>query len=197
MADLRGRPIFSSQVFISYAANDRNAADMIASALEAKNIRFWIAPRDIRPGDEWPDKIPDAVEKSSLVVLVFSANANKSKWVMREINHALDENKTIIPFRIENVSPQGTLKLLKSNIQWLDASKPPLEGHIKKLAAIVQQHLGITPSPPHPHPQPQDFPPNPFSEIRAIQDPARFNWPGSRNAPSKNNAPGGGSGFAG
>ncbi len=140
------------QVFISYASDkndsneskDRQAADMICSGLEAEGIRCWIAPCNIRPGDDWLDAIIDAIEKSKVVVLVFSANANNSKWVKDEIKLAMDEEIKIITFRIENVSPIGTLKVLKS-LHWVDAYTPPLENHLDKLIEAVCSHLGIKP----------------------------------------------------
>jgi formylglycine-generating enzyme required for sulfatase activity len=140
-------------VFISYASDkgdsigskDRDAADRVYDALEAKGIRCWAAHRDILPGDDWLDSIIAAVEKSQVLVLVFSANANNSKWVKDEITMALDEDIKIIPFRIDDVSPRGGLKILKYRCQWLDAFTSPIEVHIGKLVNVVCRHLGKEP----------------------------------------------------
>jgi hypothetical protein len=160
------------QVFISYSKEDRDTADRIAFVLLTRNIGCWIDHRDIKPGDIWPSHIPEAIEKSQVVVLIFSAAANRSKWVEREINHAFTEHKTIIPFRIGNVTPQGTFKLLKSNAQWQEASNPPRPVDIEALAKVVKEHLdklkpmlvaptvaGLT---------------NPFVDLKVVQDPERF-----------------------
>lgn len=173
----KGEKPMMHQVFISYA-NDKDSrnnrdfqvAETICNALEAKNIRCWMAPRRISPGADWINKLYDALEKSKLVVLVFSSNTNKSPWVMREINYALDMNITIIPFIIENVSPRGTFRALKSNFQYLEAYTPPLQEHIDKLLKAVQEHLADTTPPP----QPQKLLANPFIDTIAIHDPARF-----------------------
>jgi hypothetical protein len=73
------------QVFISYASDkikstisDRQVADQICTALESQGIGCWIAPRDILPGDDWMDAIIDAVDHTKIIVLVFSANTEKS-----------------------------------------------------------------------------------------------------------------------
>jgi formylglycine-generating enzyme required for sulfatase activity len=141
------------QVFISYASDnihsttsDRQVADQICSALESQGIRCWIAHRDILPGDDWMDDIIDAVDQAKIVVLVFSANTEKSQWVKDEIKLALEEKRTIIPFRIQDVSPQRALKLLKVRCQWMDAFTPPLENHIDNLVKIVSRHLGLEPA---------------------------------------------------
>jgi hypothetical protein len=128
----------SRDVFISYASDkgdphasrDRQAADRIYETLKTQGIRCWAAHRDILPGDDWLDSIIAAFEKSKVLVLAFSANANDSKWVKDEVTMALDENIKIIHFRIEDVSPRGGLKILKYRCQWLDAFTYPLEKHI-------------------------------------------------------------------
>jgi hypothetical protein len=120
-------------VFISYASDkgdttgskDRRAADNVYNALETRGIRCWAAHRDILPGDDWLDSIIAAIEKSKVLVLVFSASANDSQWVKDEITMALDEKIKIIPFRIDDVSPRGGLKILKYRCQWLDAFTSP------------------------------------------------------------------------
>jgi formylglycine-generating enzyme required for sulfatase activity len=143
------------QVFISYASDnissttsDRQVADRICIALESQGIRCWIAPRDILPGNDWMDAIIDAVDHTKIIVLVFSANTEKSQWVKDEIKLALEEKRTIIPFRIQDVSPQRALKLLKVRCQWMDAFTPPLEKHIESLVNIVSRHLGLEPTIP-------------------------------------------------
>jgi formylglycine-generating enzyme required for sulfatase activity len=143
------------QVFISYASedinsttSDRQVADQICFALESQGIGCWIAPRDILPGDEWMEAIIDAVDQTKIIVLVFSANTEKSQWVKDEIKLALEEKRTIIPFRIQEVYPQRALRLLKVRCQWMDAFTPPLEKHIENLVKIVSRHLGKTPAMP-------------------------------------------------
>jgi hypothetical protein len=138
------------QVFISYAsdnknsaASDRQVADQICSVLESQNIRCWIAHRDILPGDEWLNAIIEAAEKSKIIILVFSANTEQSQWVKDEITLALNRKIKIIPFRIENVSPQQSLRILDVRCQWMDAYPPPLEKHIESLVKIVSRHLGL------------------------------------------------------
>ena len=138
------------KVFISYfrgkddatlSESDGHTANMICSALESKNIPCWIAPRDIDPGKNWVDAMIDAVIESRLMVLVFSSNSEQSPWVKIEATYAMDENKKIIPFRIENVSPKKTLRALKVYCQWMDAYTQPLERHIDRLVKEVSGYL--------------------------------------------------------
>jgi formylglycine-generating enzyme required for sulfatase activity len=136
------------QVFISYAnekgdktGSDRQIANTICSALESENIRCWIDHRDIMPGENWLNAMLNAVELSKVMVLVLSANANRSKWVEDEITYALHENIRIIPFRVENVTPQGTLRVLKVHTQWIDAQQPPKKEDLNRLVRAVRTYL--------------------------------------------------------
>jgi hypothetical protein len=43
------------------------------------------------------------------MVLIFSSRTNKSKQVHREVQRAFDQEKPVVPFRIENIVPEKTL----------------------------------------------------------------------------------------
>lgn len=143
------------QVFISHCTNktrdrtgekkknpvDSKVAKQICSFLEEGDISCWLADRDLKPGEEWLETILRAINQASIVILVFSMQSNSSKWVKDEISIALKENKTIIPIRIDDSNPEGSLNYLESKFQWLDASQPPLELHLKQLVSSVRNIL--------------------------------------------------------
>ncbi|HEY3272713.1 MAG TPA: TIR domain-containing protein, partial [Methanocella sp.] len=79
----------SNDVFISYSGEDRKVADLICANLESKKIKCWMAPRDVPAGDNYQAAIIDAIDASSMMVLVFSANSNNSPHVIREITRAV------------------------------------------------------------------------------------------------------------
>lgn len=62
----------SHDVFISHSSKDKAVANAICAALEAAGIKCWIAPRDIRSGEEWPEAIVNAIKKSRFMILIFS-----------------------------------------------------------------------------------------------------------------------------
>jgi hypothetical protein len=132
----------SHDIFISYSSKDKIVADAVVAALEKKDIRCWYAPRDIRPGAEWGDAITHAINDSALMLLVFSKNSNRSKRVLDEIYYAILKEKTILPFRIENLDPRGAMLLHLSSRHWLDAYDPSWEAHINKLVNTAAKTLG-------------------------------------------------------
>ena len=126
-------------VFICYSAKDKPVADAACAALEASRIPCWIAPRDVLGGAEWGAEIVDAITACRVVVLIFSGNADSSAPVRREVELALNANKIIVPFRIENVLPSGALKYALLNRHWLDALTPRLEESLVQLAETVRR----------------------------------------------------------
>jgi hypothetical protein len=124
-------------VFISYPHQEKPTADAACAKLEAEGIRCWIASRDIAPSATWAAAIVDAIDQCRVMVLIFSAHANRSAQVEREVRQALDGGKPVLPFRIEDVSPEKGLRYYLGSVHWLDALTPPLEQHLKKLVASV------------------------------------------------------------
>ena len=133
-------------VFISYAGEDKTVADAVCAKLEERRIRCWIAPRDILPGMNTAEATVDAVDESSAMVVVFSARANESPRVMREVQRAVHDGIPIIPLRIQQVEPARAMEYFLGSQHWLDALTPPLESHMNKLADIVGLLLGQKPS---------------------------------------------------
>jgi hypothetical protein len=121
-------------VFISHASVDKVAADAVCAALEAKGIRCWIAPRDIKPSQSWAVAIVEAIREARVFLLVFSRNSNESEQVQREVERAANSRKQLLTLRIEDVSPAAALEYYLNTPHWLDAITPPFEAHLDKLA---------------------------------------------------------------
>ena len=138
----------SHDVFISYSSLDKAAADATCAALEGSGIRCWIAPRDIIPGKEWGDAIIEAIHSARVLVLIFSANANTSHQIRREVERAVHKGIPIIPLRIEDIAPTHSLEYFIGTVHWLDALTPPFEGHLRRLSDSVRALLQIDPDRP-------------------------------------------------
>jgi hypothetical protein len=125
-------------VFISHSAKDKVTADAVCAMLESEGVRCWIAPRDVLPSMEWGEAIIDAIEECQMMVLVFTANANASPQIRREVERAVNRGVAILPVRIEDVLPGKGLEYFIGNVHWLDAISPPLEAHLKSLAGTIK-----------------------------------------------------------
>lgn len=132
-------------VFISYASDDKPIADGVCAALESRNIRCWVAPRDVLPGQDYAAALVGAIHDASLMVLVFSASSNDSPHVTREVERAASRGIPIVPFRIEDVPPSTSMEYYISATHWLDAVTPPMQKHLQLLADTVERLLtGLT-----------------------------------------------------
>jgi hypothetical protein len=131
-------PAVSHDVFISYSNHDKPIADGICANLEAAGLRCWIAPRDIGPGEDWPTAIAGGISLARVMVLVFSNNANLSDEVSRELYLAANNKLAIIPFVIENVTPEAGKAYYMGRTHWMDAMNPPTQEQIGKLAKRVR-----------------------------------------------------------
>jgi len=140
-------------VFISYSHVDKATADATCATLERNGIRCWIAPRDILPGDEYGAAIVRAIDHCRAVILIFSASANQSPQIRREVERAINAGVPLIPVRIEEVVPTESLAYFMSAVHWLDALTPPLEAHLQKLAESVKALLQLTPGKAQPEPE--------------------------------------------
>ena len=109
------------QVFVSFASEDRDLADQILASLESGGIGCWIAHRDIGVGESYPAAIRAALETSGALLLVLTAQANRSPHVRREVEMAFNARTPILPVRMGRILPSPDLEYFLSTTQWLDA----------------------------------------------------------------------------
>ncbi len=128
-------------VFISYSSQDREAANALCHALEDSKIRCWIAPRDIPAGAQYGDLIDEAIKQSQVVVILFSETAAISQWVNGEMNVAFEEQKVIIPFRLDNTPLKGQNRVILNQKHWIDAF-PNYKSKFNDLILAVSNALG-------------------------------------------------------
>ena len=128
-------------VFISYSTKNKEAAQAICHVLEQNEIRCWMAPRNIPPGSDYGDVIEDAIKCCKSVVVLFSETAAQSQYVKSEINIAFEEQKTIIPFRLDETPLKGQNRLILNKTHWIDAY-PDYKTKFSDLVAAVALSLG-------------------------------------------------------
>jgi hypothetical protein len=130
-------------VFISYSSKDKTTADATCASLENAGIRCWIAPRDIRPGSEYGEALVDALDHCRALILIFSASANTSPQIRREVERVVSRGKPVVPLRIEDIAPTKSMAYFVGSVHWLDALTPPLEQHLRVLAEAVKGILNL------------------------------------------------------
>ena len=128
-------------IFISHSSKDKKAANAICHALEHNGIKCWIAPRDVTPGKNFGGEIIGAIKNCTILLLVFSKEANKSAAVAKEVERAvLGYNKQIIPYRIEDAAMSENLEFFLNDVHWLDAF--PNDKMFDTLVKVIKNALG-------------------------------------------------------
>lgn len=126
------------EIFISYSCKDKSIAEAIRTALEDSSIPCWIAPRDILPGTNWSEACTNALNESSILILVLSSSAIESRPVISEVELAFCQNLYLIPYKVENVELVPRIKMFIQGSQCFDASAPPAERRIEELVSCVK-----------------------------------------------------------
>jgi hypothetical protein len=147
------------EVFVSYSQPDREAAFELVTHVEAQGLHCWVAPRDVAPAADWAAEIIEAIAAARVMVLLFSASANTSPQVRREVERAVHRGVSVLPFRLADVMPSASLEYFLSSQHWLDAFPGPMEPHYARLCARLRGILGAqeplaAAAPPHHAPLP-------------------------------------------
>lgn len=130
-------------IFVSHSTQDKLFADALVNRLENEKIRCWYAPRDIPPGMAWPSAIAAAIRQSPVMLLVFSAAANRSDEISRELTLASNNKRVVIPVRIENVLPSQELEYHLTNRHWLDVYDLEMDAAMNEIMEVVQSYSNL------------------------------------------------------
>lgn len=80
--------------FISYSNRDREFAEQLHTDLLKIGVRCWFAPKNLKIGDRFRDKIDESIRLYDKLLLILSENSVSSAWVGDEVEAAFDrENK--------------------------------------------------------------------------------------------------------
>ena len=123
---LTGKGIEYYSCFISYSHRDDDFATRLHNDLQAKGVRCWFAPHDMKIGDKIRPTINDSIRLHDKLLLILSEHSVQSDWVEHEVEHALDlerERKkvSLFPVRIDDA-------IMESKTGWA--------GNVKR------QHIG-------------------------------------------------------
>ena len=111
------------QVFLSYAKGDADSASHVCVLLEQEGINCWLASRDAATRKDKAAANLQAIRDSELVLLIFSASANSSTAVLREIERAIAYERPVLSIHLDDAGPNASLEFYLNLWQWLDASR--------------------------------------------------------------------------
>ncbi|WP_028301260.1 toll/interleukin-1 receptor domain-containing protein [Oceanospirillum beijerinckii] len=87
-------------IFISYSHQDEGFVSKLAGNLVNSNAHVWVDKWNLNVGDSILDKVQNAIEESSALIVILSESSVSSEWCKKELNSALmrelDEKRVII-----------------------------------------------------------------------------------------------------
>ena len=138
------------RVFISYASQDAVLAQKVCSVLEAAGFPCWIAPRNVVPGTLYAEGIVRAIDESSILVLILSAQSVASAHVGKELERATSKRHPIVALRTDTAPLTSAFEYFLNESQWIEGRGS--DAAIAQLVGAVGQHLapGAATSPTKP-----------------------------------------------
>jgi hypothetical protein len=100
-------PIDFYSCFISYSSKDQDFADRLYADLQAKGVRCWFAPKDLKIGDPFRQRIDEAIRRYDKLLVVLSETSVASTWVESEVEAALERERqgagtVLFPIRLDD-----------------------------------------------------------------------------------------------
>lgn len=94
-------------IFISYSHNDKEFVDRFAAQLIKHHVNVWLDRWELNLGDSIIDKVQEAIEGSSALLVILSKASTESEWCKREISSAflkeLEEKRVfVLPVLLED-----------------------------------------------------------------------------------------------
>ena len=126
-------------IFISYKREERDKAKALAEAFSVFGYSVWWDV-DLLPGHRFAQEIESVIQKSKIVLVLWSSLSVNSDWVKQEAQEARALGK-LFPISLDGVQPPFGFKDLQSYdlTDWLLDSN---DSKIEKLVQQVQQIIG-------------------------------------------------------
>lgn len=155
-----------ADLFLSYAREDREAAEALARALYERGWTVWW-DRRIPPGQSFSEVIERELTAAKCVIVLWSRSALSSSWVQNEAMDAA-ERRALVPVRIEDVRPPLGFRGLQTAdlFNWRSGfGGPEFQACIDSIAALVHRTIPEAiprkPTQPGSSPVPPAFSPPP------------------------------------
>ena len=128
-------------VFISYSSKQDILAHKVVKTLTDKGISCWIAPDSISPGSDYAEEISKGIGNTKITVLVLTPDAERSKWVRKEVGASIGAGHILIPYQRNPFAIGASFMFLLEGEQILEAWKEPGDP-LAALAELVNKKLG-------------------------------------------------------
>lgn len=101
-------------IFVSYSRSDwEKYVSPMVDHLRDQGLAVWVDQHLLEGGDDWLDRINDALDKCYCMVLCVSPEALNSRYVKMEYRYFIDEDKPIIPVIVRDAKLPAELRRIQ------------------------------------------------------------------------------------
>ena len=132
------------RIFISYSTKNQKIANALCEYLERQGVSCWIAPRDIPSASNYAGEITRAIKSCERFLLVYSKDAGKSVHVKNEVNLAINNTKSILPYCLDDSPYDDDLEYYLSTRQKI-SSCGDQDQDFQNIATVLLGHPVTSP----------------------------------------------------
>lgn len=130
-----------ADVFLSYSRVDKEFVQLLDRRLRKRARDTWVDWEKIRPAEEFMAAIYSAIESAQAFVFIVSPDSIASEVCHRELAHAVEHNKRLIPVVCREVSAAMVPPALRS-LNWiLFLDRDRFERSVQLLESAVDTDL--------------------------------------------------------
>lgn len=126
-------------IFLCHATEDESIVESVADRLRQDGFLTWLAPKDLKGGDIWKNKIDDALDRADFVLVFLSkASSCKKGYFQHELRYAFEQRdlrpegeRYIIPVLLEAFDPPRRF----GDIQWVRLWEP--DGYERLMRSVA------------------------------------------------------------
>ena len=125
-------------VFVSYSSKDLDILTPIVRMMHKNNISFFKAPESIPQASNYAKEIPNAIKENRVFLLLISGDSQRSAWVTKEVEFAINSGSMIVPVQITKVPLDNKFKLYLSDLEIIKYYENPNDG-LRQLEIKLKQ----------------------------------------------------------
>jgi hypothetical protein len=145
MFSLTQKPVIAGRaarpIFLSYSRSDADFTAALSDALHTTGHKIWMDTEGISGGEDWRERIGNAIDESKLVLAVLSPEAFNSSWVRRELSYADNVKKPILPVVYKACEIPAWYELQFGHIQRLDLTAQANAVEAEPLLSSIKEVL--------------------------------------------------------
>jgi DNA-binding response OmpR family regulator len=144
-------------VFLSYSEKDRTLASVIKRYLEARNIGVWYAPKTIKVGDPWQDRLSEGIKTATIFVAVLTDSYFTRPYCIDELiefdqrtQTGADPRPLLLPVTFgfsDETEQDPTFRSIRNRYQCRDMSGHQFMDGLTELLLRIEDRLALIKNP--------------------------------------------------